>query len=102
ASLDQLDGAIALRLLMGEHPGEVQRVGLIGCHLEDAAVDVRSGSPLLGSLQRKPDRHGFVDGERAVVSGRLLHDRRGARSPALADRHAPGYPALLALMSYLK
>ena len=86
-SLDQSDGLLAPRLLVGENPREVQRVGMVGRDFEDPAVDLPGGRPLLGLLQHDRDRQRLVEAQRAVVA-RLL--RR------------PDYPSLWALMSYLK
>ena len=49
-SLDQSDGLLASRVLMGEDPREVQRVGMVGRGFEDPAVDLSGGRPLLGLL----------------------------------------------------
>ena len=87
ASRDQGDGLLALRLLMRENSREVQRVGMVGLRVEDGAVDLRSGRPLLGLLQHDRDRQRFVEAQRAIGARRL---RR------------PDYPPLLALRSYLK
>ena len=86
-SLDQGDGLLALRLLMGEDSREVQRVGMLGRHFEDIAVDLRGGRPLFGLLQDDRDRQRFVEAQRAIVARQL---RR------------PDYPSLLALKSCLK
>ena len=56
APLDQRDRLVASPLLVGEHAGEVQRAGMVGRGLEDAAVDLRGRRPLLGLLQRDRDR----------------------------------------------
>jgi hypothetical protein len=70
---------------MGENTREVQRVGMVGRHFEDAAVDLASGRPLLGLLQHDRDRQRFVEAQRAVVAWQLGR---------------PNYAPLL--MSYLK
>ena len=70
-SLDQRDGLVASRLLMGEHSGEVQRTGMVGRDLEDAAVDLRSRRPLLGLLQHDRDRERLVEAQRSVVARQL-------------------------------
>ena len=87
ASLDQSDGLLASRLLMGENSREVQRTGMVGRRAEDGAVDLGSGRPLLGLLQHDRHRERFVEAQRAVVARQL---RR------------PDYASLCALMSYLK
>ena len=69
APLDQRDGVVAAALLLREHAGEVQRAGMVGRDLEDAAVDLRGRRPLLGLLERDRDRERLVDAQRPVVSG---------------------------------
>jgi hypothetical protein len=87
ASLDQPDGLLAPFLLMGEHSREVQRAGVVGRGLEEPAVDLTGGRPLLVLLERDRDRQRLVEAQRAVVARRLGR---------------PDYPSLLVLMSYLK
>ena len=70
ASLDQSNGLLASRLLMSEDAREVQRAGMVGRDLEDPAVDLAGGRPLLALLQRDRDRQRFVQAQRSVVAGR--------------------------------
>jgi hypothetical protein len=63
---------------MGEHAGEVQRRGMVGRDLEDAAVDLAGRRPLLGLLQRDRDRQRLVEAERPVVSGTVVSGLRRA------------------------
>jgi hypothetical protein len=49
----------------------VQRVGVVGRDLEDPAVDLPGGRPLLGLLQHDRDRQRLVDAQLAVVAGRV-------------------------------
>ena len=72
ASLDQRDRLLAPRLLVGEHAGEVQRVGVVRCGFEDAAVDLVRGRPLLGLLQHDGDRDRLVEAEGAILAGQRL------------------------------
>ena len=76
APLDQRHGSRALRLLVCEHPREVQRVGVVRSDLEDAAVQVGGGRPLLVLLQGDGDRDRLADAERAILGGRLVHPAR--------------------------
>ena len=55
APLDQRYGLVAAALLLREHAGEVQRAGMLGRDLEDAAVDLRGRRQLLGLLERDRD-----------------------------------------------
>ena len=73
----------------------MQRVGMVGRDLEDAAVDVRRSRPLLVLLQQDRDRERFVQAEGAVVVGELLH-------MSTAQARLVRLPSLFALMSYLK
>ena len=72
APLDQRDRLLAPRLLMGEHAREVQRIGMVRRDLEDAAVQLLRGRPLLGLVQHEGDRNCLVHIERAVVTRQLL------------------------------
>ena len=85
ASLDQRDRLLALRLLVGEHPREVQGIRAVGRDVEDAAVDVRSGRPLLVLLQDDGDRDRLVHAQPATAGGQLLHRVRRER-PVVASR----------------
>ena len=69
ASLDQRDRLLAPRLLVGEHAGEVQRVGVVRRGLEHGAVDLVGGRPLPVLLQHDGDRDGLVEAEGAVLAG---------------------------------
>jgi hypothetical protein len=72
---------------MGEHAGEVQRVGVVRRRFEDRAVDLTGSRPLLVLLENDRDRQRLVEAQRSVVGGEL------GRAV---------YPSLCALMSYLK
>ena len=72
ASLDQRDRLLAPRLLVGEHAGEVQRVGVVRRGFEDGAVDLVGGRPLPGLLQHDGDRDGLVEAEGAILAGQRL------------------------------
>ena len=71
APRDQRDGVVGQLLLMGEHPGEMQRAGMVGRDLEDGLVDFRGCRPLLGLLQRDGDRQRLVDAQGSVVNVRF-------------------------------
>jgi len=71
APLDQGDGPLASRLLVGEDTREMQRVGVVGRDFEDLPVDLSRDRPLLGLLQRDRDRQRLVETQRAVVARRL-------------------------------
>ena len=65
--------SLAPPLLMGEHAGVVQGVGMVGRDLEDPAIDVARGRPLLVLLELDRDRDRFVEADGAVLRRRLLH-----------------------------
>ena len=100
ASLDQRDGLLAPPLLMGEHSRVVHRVGIVGRHLEDPAVDVARRHPLVALLQPDRDRYRFVQAdERGPLSATAPYCFNRARARLEVS---PAYPSLLPLMSYLK
>jgi hypothetical protein len=72
ASLDQRHRLLAPRLLVGEHAGEVQRVGVVRCGFEDGAVDLVGGRQLPSLLQHDGDRDGLVEAEGAILAGQRL------------------------------
>ena len=86
-SPEQSKGLVAARLLMGENAREMKRAGMVGRGLEDPAVDLPRGCPLLVLLQDDRDRQRLVEAQRAIV----------ARQLGRSD-----YASLWALMSYLK
>src|SRR4029450_3980147 len=63
ASLDKLDGFADLPLLMRQHTRVVQRAGMIGRNLKDAAVQFVSFREMLVLLQEDGERHRFLESQ---------------------------------------
>ena len=84
--LDQLDCLLAPPLLMGEHARVVDRVGIVGRDLENAAVDVAAAAHC------------------SFCCSRIAIEIASSRLTARSRRHRsrPVQPSLLPLMSYLK